>query len=170
MYFNFTRVNNQDGKPSIKKFISQLFEEIDELRPDKLVIDFRLNNGGNYNLSRPLIEAIKSRSWLNQKGKVWAITGRRTFSAASVACVFLKQETQTQLIGEVGRTHPNWADNNEYITLPNSRFLIEYTTKIKVHWPEQPDLDHVPVDVEIPPTFSSFSLGKDPVMEYILNN
>ncbi len=170
MYFNFTRVNNQKGKPSIKKVIGQLFDEIDELKPEKLVIDFRLNNGGNYHLSQPLINAIKARSWLNQKGKVWAITGRRTFSAASTACIFLKQETQTLLIGEVGRTHPNWADNYEYMALPNSRFLIEYTTKIKVHWPEEPNLDHIPVDIEIPPTFSGYSAGRDLVMEYILNN
>lgn len=167
MYFNFSRVNNQRGKPSIKKFTKQLFERIDEVRPEQLVIDFRRNNGGNYNLSRPLIEAIKARDWLNQKGKVWAITGRRTFSAASTACIFLKQETNALIIGEVGRTHPNWADNNEYLTLPNSKFLIEYTTKVKVHWPEQPDLDHIPVDVEIIPTFSAYAEGRDLVLEYI---
>ena len=170
MYFNFSRVNNQKGKPSIKKFTRELFKEIDEVRPKKLVIDFRLNNGGNYNLSRPLVEAIKSRSWLNQKGKIWVITGRRTFSASSVASIFLMQETEAQLAGEPGRTHPNWADNNEYMTLPNSRFLVEYTTKIKAHWPEKPNLDHIPVDVSIPPTFNAYSKGKDPVMEYILNN
>ena len=170
MYFNFTRVNNQKGKPSIKKFISELFDRIDERRPEKLVIDFRLNNGGNYNLSRPLVESIKSRGWLNQRGKVWAVTGRRTFSAASVACVFLKQETATQIIGEVGRTHPNWADNNEYMNLPNSGFLIEYTTKIKTHWPEQPGLDHVPVDIEITPSFEKYKQGADPVLEYLLGN
>ena len=170
MYFNFTRVNNQKGQPSIKKFISEFFDEIDELKPEKLVIDFRLNNGGNYNLSRPLVESIKSRSWLNKYGKVWAITGRRTFSAASVACIFLKQETETQLIGEIGRTHPNWADNNEYMSLPNSNFQIEYTTKVKAHWPEQPDLDHVPVDIAITPSFEKYAQGIDQVLEYLLKN
>jgi hypothetical protein len=168
MYFNFSRVNNQKGKPSIKKFVSALFKEIDEKKPEKLIIDFRLNNGGNYNLSRPLIEAIKSRDWLNQKGSVWAISGRRTFSAASIACLFLLQETNTTLVGEPGRTHPNQADNNEYMNLPNSGFLIEYTTKIKKHWPDQPDADRVPVDIVLPPTFEGYSKGIDGVLEYIL--
>jgi len=169
MYFNFARVNNQKGQASIKKVIKQLFKEIDLLKPDKFVIDFRLNNGGNYNLSRPLIEAIKARDWLNQKGKVWAISGRRTFSAAMVACVFLKQETQAQLIGEAGRAHPNRSDNNEYLTLPNSRFLIEYTTKVKLHWPEKQNLDRVSVDIEMAPTFKSYAQGKDHVLEYLLS-
>lgn len=168
MYFNFSRVNNQKGKQSIKSFTKELFAEIDRVKPEKLVIDLRLNNGGNYHRSKPIVAAIKDRPWLNQKGKVWAITSRRTFSAASTMCIFLKQDTNAQIIGEAGRTHPNWADNNEYMTLPNSDFLIEYTTKIKKHWPEHPDYDRVPVDVEVLPTFEAYSKGIDQVMEYIL--
>jgi len=168
MYFNFTRVNNQKGQPSIKKYIKILFEEIDEEKPEKLIIDFRLNNGGNYNLSRPLIEAIKSRPWLNQEGKIWVITGRRTFSAASVASIFLKTETEAILIGEPGRTHPNLADNNEYMNLPKSGFLIEYTTKVKEHWPEKPGLDRIPVDISVIPQYESYSKGEDSVLLYIL--
>ncbi len=170
MYFKFSRLNNQKGAPSIKKFIKQLFTEIDKVRPAKFVVDFRHNNGGNYHLSKPLIEAIKSRSWLNEKGKVWAITGRRTFSAASVASIFLKEHTEALLIGEAGRTHPNQSDNNEYMTLPNSGFLIEYTTKVKVHWPEKQGLDHIPVDVNLPPDYQSYSKGIDPVLDYLLKN
>lgn len=168
MYVNITRLNNKKGGESIKRFTSGLFDQIDQMKPEKLVIDFRLNNGGNYNLSRPIVEAIKSRPWLNKEGKLWAITSRRTFSAASVACIFLKQETNTILVGEIGRTHPNWADNNEYMNLPNSGFLIEYTTKIKAHWPERPDLDHIPVDIEIVPSFEAYSNGSDAVLGYIL--
>ncbi len=168
MYFNFTRVNNQKGKPSIKSFTKELFAEIDRVKPEKLVIDLRLNNGGNYHRSKPIVAAIKARPWLNQTGKILAITGRRTFSAASTMCIFLKQDTHAQIIGEAGRTHPNWADNNEYMNLPNSDFLIEYTTKIKVHWPEHPDYDRVPVDIEILPTWEAYSKGIDPVMAYIL--
>lgn len=168
MYFNFTRVNNQKGRPSIKKFIAQLFEEIDQRRPNKLIIDLRLNNGGNYHKSRPLISAIKSREWLNQEGKIWVITGRRTFSAATVTSIFLKKETKAKIVGEPGRTHPNNSSNNEYMNLPNSDLLIEYTTRIKKHWPEQPDWDRIPVDIEIAPSFDAYAKGVDSALEYIL--
>lgn len=167
MYFHFRRVNNQKGKPSIAKFTKTLFKLIDEKRPDRLIIDFRDNSGGNYNLSKPLVNAIQTRPWLNQKGKVWAISGRKTFSASSVACIFLKQETNAILIGEPGRTHPNQADNNEYLRLPNSNILVEYTTKIKKHWPELNDLDQIPVDIAIAPSFEKYQNGIDPVLEYI---
>lgn len=170
MYFNLSRVNNQKGKKSIKSFSKELFAEIDKLKPEKLVIDLRLNNGGNYHRSEPIIKAIEERPWLNQKGKIWAITARRTFSAASTTCIHLKQRTNIQLIGEAGRTHPNAAQNNEYMSLPNSDFLIEYTTRIKKHWPEHPDYDRVPVDVEVLPTFEAYRKGIDRVLEYLINN
>ncbi len=170
MYVSMSRMNNQKGAQSIKKFTSVLFKEIDLLKPSKLIIDVRRNNGGNYGLTRPIVDAIKDRAWLNQKQKLWMITGRRTFSAASTMAIFLKKETETILIGEPGRTHPNLADNNEYMNLPNSDYLIEYTTRIKQHWPERPELTLIPVDVEILPDFDSYQEGRDPVMEYILNN
>ena len=168
MYVHISRLNNQKGTSSIKKFTSTLFEEVDQKRPFKLIIDVRLNNGGNYNLSRPIVEAIKEREWLNQKGKLWMITGRRTFSAASAMAIFLIKETEVTLIGESGRTHPNQADNNEYMSLPYSDYLIEYTTKIKKHWPERPQLTMIPVDIEILPDFESYRQGRGIVMEYIL--
>lgn len=168
MYVHIRRMNNQKGASSIKSFSARLFDEIDEKRPAKLVIDFRNNNGGNYHLSRPIVEGIKKRAWLNEQGKLWTITGRRTFSAASTATIFLKTETAATIIGEPGRTHPNKSDNNEYMDLPNSDYLIEYTTRIKKKWPERPELTAIPVDVEIIPDFESYKQGRDKVLEYIL--
>lgn len=166
MYFHFSRVNDQRGELSLKKFTKSLFAEVDKNRPDLFVIDLRDNNGGNYHKSEPLIKAIKARPWLNQKGRVWAITGRTTFSAASVTTIFLRKETNTQLIGEPGRTDPNLSDNIEYMQLPNSRLTIEYTTKIKKHWPEL-TTNYIPVDVEINQTFDEYQQGIDPVLLYL---
>ena len=168
LYFYFGRTNNQKGMPSIRSFSKKMWAEIDELKPEKFIIDLRTNNGGNYHLTKPIWQGIKERAWLDQPGKVWAVTSRRTFSASATFCIFLKQHTQTQLIGEVSRTHPNASDNNEYMTLPNSGFLIEYTTRIKVHWPERPGADRIPVDVTITPTFEAYKAGRDLVLEYLL--
>lgn len=170
MYFYYGTVNDQKGHPGIRKVVKQLFAEIDRLKPDKIVIDIRRNSGGNYHKSRPLIEAIKDRPWLNKEGKIYAISGRRTFSAAMVTSIFLKRETQTILVGEPSRGHPNKTDNVEHLKLPNSNLRIEYTTRVKHHWPELGDAKWVPIDVMIIPTFATYSKGIDPVMEYILKN
>ena len=103
MYFYYGSVSNQDKNPKIKKVIKSLFAEIDEIKPEKLIIDMRRNSGGNYNNSQPLLKAIQDRKWLNQKDKIYAISGRRTFSAAMVTSVWLKNQTNTMLIGEPAR-------------------------------------------------------------------
>lgn len=168
MYFHFRRVNSQDREQSINKFRKELFEEIDREKPELFVIDLRNNNGGNYHFGEPFAKAVADRPWLNLPGKVWVVTGRATFSAASVTSIFFKQQTKATLIGEAGRAHPNKADNNEYLTLPNSKILVEYTTRVLRHWPELGDADRIPVDVEVPPQFEKYVNGIDPVLEYIL--
>lgn len=168
MYFYLGRVNNQKGQTSLKKVISQLFDAIDKVQAEKLVIDVRKNSGGNYNKSRPLIDAIKDRPSLNKLGKIFVVNGRTTFSAAMVATIFLKTETNAIVVGEPSRGHPNKCDNNEYMSLPNSGLNIEYTTKVKEHWSELGDANHVPVDVIIPPTFAAYKMGEDAVLNYIV--
>lgn len=169
MYFNYKKTNDQKGLPSIKKVIKEMFAVIDNKNPDKLIIDLRNNRGGNYNKSKPLIEAIKKRDFLNKKGKIYVITGRTTFSAAMVTAVFLKKETSAIIVGEPSRGHPNTTDNVEYLNLPNSGLEMEYTTKVKKHWPELGDSDKVPVDIKIDYSFIDYKTGNDPVLQYILN-
>jgi len=169
MYFHYGKNNNQKGQPSIKKIVKRMFDEIDELQVEKLVIDMRMNRGGNYHKSRPLIKAITKRPELNKDGRIYAITGRTTFSAAMVTSIFLKKETNTILVGEPSRGHPNKADNVEHLNLPYSGLRIEYTTKVKQHWPELGALNHVPVDHEVRPTYADFAVGRDAALEYIFN-
>lgn len=168
MYFYFGTVNDQKGYPSIRKTVKRLFAEIDELKPQKLIIDLRKNRGGNYHKSRHLIEAIKKRPWLNQEGRIFAISGRTTFSAAMVTTIFLKKETNTLLVGEPSRGHPNKTDNVEHVNLPNSKLRIEYTTRIKKHWKALGEASYVPLDIVVPVTFKDFSSGFDPVLDLIL--
>lgn len=169
VYFNYGKTNDQKGQPSIKKVIKEMFTLIDNKNPEKLIIDLRQNRGGNYNKSKPLIEAIKKRDFLNKKGKIYVITGRTTFSAAMVTTVFLKKETRAIIVGEPSRGHPNKTDNVEYLNLPNSGLKMEYTTKVKKHWPELGDSDKVPVDIKIDYSFIDYKTGNDPALQYILN-
>ena len=164
-YFQFNRINNQKGGPSIKKFVKEMFMEIDRLRPQKLVIDLRRNNGGNYNLSAPLIKAIAARPWLNQKGKLFVLNGRRTFSAATVTTIFCKRDLNGLVVGEPSRSKPNGSENNEYAELPNSKLLLSYTTRGKNHWPELGDARFVAVDIAVENTIEDYMAGRDRVLE-----
>lgn len=169
LYFKFNLVANQKDKPTVEEFVKNMFNEIDRLKPNKLVIDFRHNTGGNYYLSRPLVEAIQERPWLNQKGKLFVINGPRTFSAAAVATIFLKRDANATVVGEPSRSSPGRrSDNNEYANLPNSNLSLSYSTRVRVHWAELGDAPYIPVDVLLENTIEDFLQGKDRILEYII--
>lgn len=167
-YFKLNRLGDQKDKPSIRKFVKEMFDEIDRVKPNKLVIDLRHNNGGNYNLSLPLIEAIQERPWLNQKGKLFVINGPRTFSAAAVATIFLKRDANAIIVGEPSRSKPNSTDNDENETLPNSKITFSYTNRVRDHWAELGDALYIPVDVPLENTIADYLQGRDRILEYII--
>ena len=166
-YFQLNRVHDQKGEISLKKYLRQMFDEVDDVRPEKLVVDVRFNNGGNYHKSKPLVKAIQERPWLNQQGKLYVINGKRTFSAAMVASIFLRRDCHGILIGENSRSRPNGSDNNEYAQLPNSGLNLSYTTKTATHWKKKGDADVLEVDIPIAMRIEDYMAGRDPVLEFI---
>jgi hypothetical protein len=92
-----------------------------------------------------------------------------TFSAASVATLYFKDETNAMIVGEVCRARPNWADNMESYTLPNSKLDFDCTEKLKIHSPSLGNANKIPVDVEINRSFEHYKDGRDEVMEYIFS-
>ncbi len=169
MYLNIITLFNQDGKSSVKKVVADMLSQLDKERATKLVVDFRLCRGGNYNNILPLIEEVKKRPSLNTKGNLFVVNGRLTFSAASVATIYFKDETQAIVVGEVSRARPNWADNMESYSLPNSELEFDCTERMKVHSPALGNSKTIPVDVEIPRSYEHYKEGRDEVMEYILS-
>ena len=66
----------------IDDFYERVFKFVEENEVERLVIDLRLNAGGdNFNNKAVITGLIKSEK-INQTGKLFVILGRRTFSAA----------------------------------------------------------------------------------------
>ncbi|HKP44987.1 MAG TPA: hypothetical protein VJT50_00180, partial [Pyrinomonadaceae bacterium] len=93
VYFQYNAVLD-DEKESIAAFADRLFKFIDGHDVDKLVIDMRWNNGGNTLLSPPLLYGLIKRDKINQRGKLFVIIGRRTFSAAQNTSTFFERYTK----------------------------------------------------------------------------
>lgn len=169
MYVQYKTLYNQDHQRTVGKLTEDLWKEVDRLKPGKIVIDFRFCRGGNYNNILPFIQQIAKRPDLNVKGKLFVISGRLTFSAAAVALLYFKQQTDAILLGEISRARPNWADNMEEYDLPCSKLNFDCMDKIKTHFPELGNPDRIPIDVEIPKTFDAYRAGHDEVMDYIIS-
>ena len=146
----------------------QLFQAIDRAAPKRLVIDLRQNGGGDFFEGRKhLVNPIKSRPAVNQKGRLFVIIGRRTFSAAMVNAIDFRKETHAILVGEPIGERPNSYSENDEMTLPNSRLVVSYSTRYYKFVDE--DVPAVMPDQRIDPNWPDFRAGKDPVMEWILS-
>jgi hypothetical protein len=145
----------------------ELFAFVDAHPTDRLVIDLRQNNGGDYKEGlKHMIEPVVARPALNQDGHLFVIIGPTTFSAAMANATHFRARTRAMLVGEPIGENPNgWSENDEF-TLPNSGLQVSYSTK---YYTFAPGETLIRPDREIVPTWEEFRDGRDPVLEWIVS-
>jgi hypothetical protein len=167
VYFQFNGVLNDD-KESLAAFTERLFKFINEHEVEKLVIDMRWNNGGNTLLAPPLLYSLIKTDKVNQKGKLFVIIGRRTFSAAQNTATFFERHTKAIFVGEPTGSRPNFVGEETPFTLPYSKVLVNVSD---LYWQSSWPFDYrtwVAPQIYTPPTFAAYRANRDPAMEAIL--
>ncbi len=159
---------NFKGYDSLGENARKLFQFVDNNPTRRLVIDMRQNGGGDFTKVRSsLIPGIKERPTMNQKGHLFVIIGRRTFSAAMTNAIDFRKETNAILVGEPAGERPNSYQENDEMKLPNSGLIVSYSTKYYKFLDE--DAPAVMPDKRIDPNWLDFKAGRDPVMDWILS-
>ena len=155
-------------RKEFKKFSDDFFAFLDKTEIKKLVFDLRLNGGGDFTRGRDFfIKQLKERKNLTEKGKLFVIAGRRTFSAGMSNAADFRNEFGAILVGEPTGQKPNGFSENRNFRLPNSHFDAAVSTEIyKFAETDTPGL--IP-DRLIEPDWNSTKAGRDPAMEWILN-
>ena len=125
-----------------------LLQSLDARHPRRLIVDLRDNEGGDYTVGRSFIEGIASRLWLNQRGVLYVMIGRKTFSAAMTNAVDFKKTTAATLVGEPAGAAPNNWQEVRRTYLPNSGLSVGVSTRYYEFLPGQAEL--VP-DLGAPP-------------------
>jgi Na+-translocating ferredoxin:NAD+ oxidoreductase RnfG subunit len=167
VYVNFRRYPKCNVLGSCQEF-DNVLKLVDERKATRLVLDLRQNFGGDSSkVRRSLIPALQKRAAINQKGHLFVITGRRTFSAALWNAIDFKKQTNAIIVGEPPGERPNSYSENDELTLPNSRLVVSYSTKYYRFLDE--DVPAFMPDKLIPPDWETYKAGRDPVMEWILS-
>ncbi|MDQ3063425.1 MAG: class A beta-lactamase-related serine hydrolase [Acidobacteriota bacterium] len=160
---------NFKGYNSLGENTKKLFQTVDANPTKKLVIDMRQNTGGDFTKVRELlIPAIKQRIAINQKGRLFVIVGRRTFSAAMTNAIDFRKETNAILVGEPIGERPNSYQENDEMKLPNSGIEVSYSTKYYKFLDE--DAPAVMPDKRIDPNWLDYKAGRDTVMDWIISD
>ena len=166
LYIQWNTIQNKKDE-TVAQFFHRVFEFAATQPVERLVLDLRLNGGGNNYLNTEPIKDIL-RSPLNQRGKFFVLIGPRTFSAAQNLTNILHKYSEAVWVGEPTGGSPNSFGDPAPLTLPNSKIQIYLST---LWWQDLDERDkrawQAP-DVAAEPTIKDFDAGRDPVMEAVL--
>lgn len=123
LYVAYNRVRDSDGEP-LSVFFDRLFETIEGEGIERLILDIRLNHGGNNLLNQALIHHLVRCDRVNRWGGLFAIIGRHTFSAAMNLAVDLERHTRVLFVGEPTGSSPNHYGENGTVVFPHSRLRV----------------------------------------------
>lgn len=144
-----------------------LFELIQQQHPDKLVIDMRLNGGGDYTQGlKYLIHPIQKLPEINRKGHLFVLIGAKTFSAAMSNATHFRYQTKAILVGQQIGEKPNSYQEGRGMTLPNSHWSVRYS--VKFYRFVKGGENVIRPDYEIVPSWNDYRSGRDPVLDWVL--
>jgi tetratricopeptide (TPR) repeat protein len=123
IYLQYNQVANKPGE-SIADFAHRAFEFVNTHPVDRFILDVRLNQGGNGFLNMPLLLGLIKSEKINQRGHLFTIIGRGTFSAAQSLVNELERYTNTLFAGEPTGASVNGYGDHDMIPLPNSGLAV----------------------------------------------
>ena len=137
VYVQYNQVGNKENE-TVEAFARRLFAFVDANPVERLVLDLRLNRGGNGQFNRPMLLGIIRSTKIDQPGKLFAIIGRGTWSAAQFLVDELEQYTNVVFVGEPTGGKVNSFGDSRRITLPNSGITVRVSTL----WWQGDERDH----------------------------
>ena len=165
VYVQYNKVANKENE-NIERFSDRLRAFVDSAPVDRLVLDLRLNRGGNGSLNRPLLLSLIKARHLEGRGKLFVIIGRSTFSAAQFLVNELEQYTDAVFVGEPSGGKANSYGDSRKIILPRSGITVRVST---LWWQEDPrdDREWKAPDIAAELTSHEYSSNMDPAVEAV---
>jgi tetratricopeptide (TPR) repeat protein len=127
LYVQFNRVRD-DPQESIAEFSDRLLDSPEAAKAPYLVLDLRFNHGGSGHLVRPLLHRIIA-SPFNERGRLYVLIGRETFSAAMNFTSALEVHTRARFVGEPTGSRPNFVGETSLIHLPYSGLAVSCSSR-----------------------------------------
>jgi Peptidase family S41 len=134
---------------------------------DNLVIDLRLNAGGDFEQGlKYVVNPIRRMSKINRSGHLFVLTGPGTFSAAMANAAHFRKRTRAILVGQPIGEKPNSYQEARETVLPNSQWVARYSVRLYRFVRGEENL--IRPDRAIAETWADFQAGRDPVVDWVL--
>ena len=158
-----------DPEEAIPAFYERVFDFIEKNDVERLVLDVRLNGGGNNYKNKPVVTGIIRTEKINQPGKLFVIIGRRTFSACQNLVNELDNYTNAIFVGEPTAENINFYGDNNRVELPNSKVPVYLSF---AWWQDKPQWENGPwlaPQIAADMSFDDYRSNRDPVLDAALN-
>lgn len=166
MYCQMNAVQQKEGD-SLEVFLARTFAAADSAGAERFVLDLRLNGGGNGDWVRVILPAL-IRSRYDRPGKLFVLTGRRTWSAAQMLVCEIEKYTHAVFVGEPTSSRGNHYGDSKKITLPNSQVTFRVSSLYWQYWDPRDDRPWITPAVPAPLTLAAYLAGRDPALEAAL--
>lgn len=166
----YIQINTIQHKPgdSIQVFMKRAIAEADSSGAERLILDLRLNGGGNGSLNKLIfLPIIKSR--YDVPGRFYVLTGRKTFSAAQMLVTELQKYSNATFVGEPTASKGNHFGDSYRIVLPNSRVTFRVSTLWHQYLDSRDKREMIEPQIKSQLTFDDYAAGRDPVLEAALH-
>lgn len=167
IYLQFNSVSADPGE-SFEQFSQRLHEFYDQHDVKNLIVDVRLNGGGNTFLYQPLLRTIVHFEQDRPGRRVYVIAGRYTFSACQNFSTDLDRLTDAIFAGEPTGSSPSSIGESTPVVLPHSGLQASIST---LRWQFTYPMDHrIWIPPQIPRELNSadYFANRDPVLEAVL--
>lgn len=168
MAIAYSTHNGRNGFENFQSFLKEAFSVVDANPVEKFILDVRFNPGGDGSITLPLVHEFIKRDAINQKGRLFVLTGRKTYSAAQMIYAEMLKHTNAMLVGEpAGAPVNGYGDPGTYY-LSNSGMELNIST---AYWQMgHPNDESWYPEIDLPFEFSGtdYAQGKDRAMEYLL--
>lgn len=166
LYVQINQIGDAAGE-TLAAFAQRLRDEIATRAPDKLVLDLRLNRGGNATLNPPLVRALVQSQAVDRPGRLFAIIGPGTFSAAQMLADALETYTRVIFVGEPSGSKGNAYGDSRRITLPRSGITVRVSIYHWQNWHPADRRDATQPQLPAPLDFDAYRRNIDPALEAI---
>ncbi|HYJ70693.1 MAG TPA: hypothetical protein VEX15_23815 [Nocardioidaceae bacterium] len=155
----------QERGERLDAFFARALAAADSLGARRFVLDLRHNSGGDGDLNGAIVRALL-QSRFDERGRLFVITGRRTFSAAQMLISDLEKWTFPIFVGEPAASHWNHYGDSELLVLPNHRITVRVST-LWWQWDPRDARPWIAVDLAAALTVDAYRTGRDPALEAI---
>ena len=167
VYIRHSQIQD-DPSENVPTFYDRVFDFVENNDVEKLVLDVRLNGGGNNYKNKDIVTRVIKSEKINQVGKFFVIIGRRTFSACQNLVNELDNYTNVIFVGEPSSENVNFYGDNQRVELPNSKIPAYLSFAWWQDKPQWENADWMAPHLAIDMSFEQYRTNQDPVLDAAL--